>query len=470
MSPGYLGLDLGTSGLKAVLWSAEGALVAESEATYPLQRPNPGWAQTPVESWMAAARSSVLDLAPAIAHCPVEAIGIAGQMHGLVLVDDTGRALTPGLLWPDSRATLEAERWAGLSAPVRGRLANPLVPGMTGPLLAWLARHQPAVVDQATALLLPKDAVRAALIPGVVTDRSDASATLLWDVPADTWASDVMTELGLPTRLLPSVVPSSQPVGRTTWLKDLLGSGPDEVTVVTGGADTPTARLPLGDTGALHINLGTGAQVIRAAATPDPTHASGAHLYADTDDGWYAMVALQNAGLALDWVCDVLGMSWPELFAAATTAPIGSNGVLFRPYLTDERAPLPGHRLGAGWLGARADTTRHDLARAAVEAVIFTVAEAALHLGRPTGSPAPVLLTGGGGRPHMVRQLLADLLDQPVHFYRLRSASATGAAMLAAAGVGQQLTPQRPEVHEASPGPNAAATKVAHDRWNQAQR
>ena len=248
MSAGYLGLDLGTSGLKAVLWSAEGTLVAESEATYPLQRPHPGWAQTPVESWMAAVRSSIHELAPAIATCPVEAIGIAGQMHGLVLVDATGHALTPGLLWPDSRATLEVQRWAGLSAGMRGRLANPLVPGMTGPLLAWLAAHQPAVVDQATALLLPKDAVRTAIVPGLVTDRSDAAATLLWDVPADTWAWDAMDELGLPTRLLPTTVSSDQPVGRTSWLRDLLGSGPDEVTVVTGGADTPTARLPLGAT------------------------------------------------------------------------------------------------------------------------------------------------------------------------------------------------------------------------------
>lgn len=468
MSAGYLGLDLGTSGLKAVLWSAEGTLVAESEATYPLERPNPGWAQTPVESWMAAARSSVHKLAPAIANCPVEAIGIAGQMHGLVLVDDTGRALTPGLLWPDSRATLEVEQWAGLSAPIREHLANPLVPGMTGPLLAWLAAHQPAVLDQATAMLLPKDAVRAALVPGLVTDRSDASATLLWDVPADTWARDVVDELGLPARLLPAVVPSNCAVGHSAWLRGLLGSGPDEVTVVAGGADTPTARLPLNDTGALHINLGTGAQVIRAAATPDPTHVSGAHLYADTGMGWYAMVALQNAGLALDWVCEVLGMSWPELFSAAAAAPIGSNGVVFRPYLTDERGPLPGHQLGAGWLGAKADTTRHDLARAAVEAVVFTVADAAHSLDTPASSPGPVLLTGGGGRPHMVRQLLADLLDQHVHFYQLRSSSATGAAMLAAAGVGQQLTPQRPEVHEASPGTGASAARAAHGRWKQA--
>lgn len=467
MSVGYLGLDLGTSGLKAVLWSADGSLVAQSEATYPLDRPRPGWAETPVGAWLAAVRASVQELAPAIAGCPVDAIGIAGQMHGLVLVDEAGRPLTPGMLWPDTRAVVEVERWARLPPTVRQRLANPLGPGMTGPMLAWLAAHRPAVVERAAAALLPKDAVRAALVPELVTERSDASATLLWDVPADRWSHEVLDRVGLPARLLPEVVPSSQVVGRTGWLRQLLGSGSDHVAVVAGGADTPTARLPLGDDAGLQVNLGTGAQAIRRVPEPRPTQVDGAHLYADTGGGWYAMVALQNAGLALEWVCDVLGMSWAELFAAADTAPLGSNRVVFRPYLTQERGPVPRPHLGSGWLGAGADTTRQDLARAAVEGVVFSVAEAATALEERADSRDPVLLTGGGGRPDMVRHLLADVLDRPVRFHRLRSASATGAAMLAAHGVGQQLTPQRPDVEVVTPVNDRTAARSAFDRWHE---
>jgi xylulokinase len=352
-------------------------------------------------------------------------------------VDGRGRALTPALLWPDERATAELQRWRAMPSADRAALANPLVAGMTGPLAAWLAAHEPAALDRAAAVLLPKDAVRAALVAGTdprVTDRSDASATLLWDVVADGWSQAAVAAAGIAEALLPAVRPSAEVVGTAR-----LPVG--EVPVVVGGADTALALLAAGGTGD-QVNLGTGAQVLRPGWTPAPADDPPVHGYADTGDGWYAMAALRNGGSAWAWVCRVLGLSWDELFVTAAAAPPGAGGVEFRPFLTGERGGVAGPEDRGAWTGLRPDTTRADLARAAVEGVVSAVAAVARLL--PAEGSGPVVLTGGGGRPPLVRQLLADVLGRPVTFVPVRSASAVGAALLAARGAGLLRAWNRP--------------------------
>jgi xylulokinase len=349
-------------------------------------------------------------------------------------VDDAGTALAPALLWPDQRAVDELPRWRALPTADRAALANPLVPGMTGPLLAWLTAHEPSSVAAAAAVVLPKDAVRGRLVPGPpVTDRSDASATLLWDVVADDCSAAALGAAGISPRLLPAVRPSTEVVG--AW---------QDVPVVVGGADTPLALLAAGVSDGLLVNLGTGAQVLRPGLRPAAADDPPVHSYADTAGGWYAMAALQNGGSAWHWVRGVLGLSWPELFAAAEAAPAGAGGVVFRPFLTGERGGVAGPAERGSWTGLGAGTTRADLARAAVEGVVAAVAAAAALL---PGAAGTVVLTGGGGRSPLVRQLLADALGRPVRYLPLRSASAIGAALLAARGAGFDVVADR------SPGP-----------------
>jgi xylulokinase len=298
---------------------------------------------------------------------------------------------------------------------------------MTGPLLAWLAAHEPASVAAAAAVVLPKDAVRARLVPGPpVTDRSDASATLLWDVVADDWSAAALGAAGVPRRLLPAVRPSAEVVG--AWR---------DVPVVVGGADTPLALLASGVSDGLLVNLGTGAQVLRPHADPVAAEDPVVHRYADVDGGWYAMAALQNGGSAWAWVRGVLGLSWPEFFAAAESGVAGE--VRFRPFLSGERGGVAGPDERGSWTGLGAGTTRADLARAAVEGVVSAVGAAAELLGPVDGG---VVLTGGGGRVPLVRQLLADVLGRPVTWLPLRSASAIGAAMLAGRGTGLDVVPR----------------------------
>ncbi|TKJ30974.1 FGGY family carbohydrate kinase [Blastococcus sp. CCUG 61487] len=393
-----LGADLGTSGLKLVALDLDGAVVAEAEEDYAYDRPTPDRAESDVRVWRAALDAAWASMAPGLTDRPVLALGLSGQMHGAVLVDDVGRPLRPALLWPDRRAVGELDRWRGLTSEERAALANPLLPGMTGPMLAWLGEHEPEVVARASTVLLPKDALRAALVPGAdvaVTDRSDASGTLLWDVVADSWSMAAVDAAGVPSELLPAVRPGTEVVGTTV----LAGR---EVHVVVGAADTPLALLAAGTTEGLQVNLGTGAQVLRPGWTPAPVDDPRMHAYADADDGWYAMAAMQEGGSAWAQVRAELGLDWPGFFAAAA---------------------VPGP------------------ARAAVEEVVSAIGAAARLLGDPADG-APLVLTGGGARSRVVQQALADALGCPVRHLRLRSASAVGAAMLAARGVDLQVEVQ----------------------------
>jgi xylulokinase len=457
--PVVLGADLGTSGLKLLALDAGGAVVAEAEQAYPVDRPRPGWAQTEVAVWRRAVDDALAVLADRLAGRPVAALGLAGQMHGAVLVDGAGVALAPALLWSDQRATAEVRRWRDLPPGDRAALANPLVAGMTGPLVAWLGAHRPQLVARAETVLLPKDALRATLVPGAdpaVTDRTDASATLLWDVPGERWSPAALAAAGLAPEQVPAVLPPSTVVGTAA-----LPVG--EVPVVVGGADTPLALLAAGTGSGVQVNLGTGAQLLQPGRVPEPVPDPVVHCYASADEGWYAMAALQNAGLAWSWVCSVLGFGWAEFLAAAGSAEPGAGGAVFVPFLTGERGGVAGPDARGGWSGLSADTTRAELARAALEGVAFAVA-AARDLLAPAGDGEVVVLTGGGARDAAVQQLLADVLGEPVQHVRVRSASAAGAAAIAAAGVGLDLLPQR------DPGPlveprHQPALGAARERW-----
>jgi xylulokinase len=450
-----LGADLGTSALKLVALDGAGAVVTEAESAYSYDAPRPGWAQVEVAVWRRAFDEALAALAlPAGSR--VRGLGFSGQMHGAVLLDADGAAVHPALLWPDGRAAAELARWRALPEAERAALANPLVAGMTGPLVAWLAAHEPAAVARAAAVVLPKDALRASLLPGTAasTDRSDASATLLWDVVAGFWSPAALGAAGVPESLLPAIRPSDEIAGTATL-------GGEEVPVVVGGADTPLALLAAGATSGLLVNLGTGAQVLRPGVRPAPAGQPVVHTYADVDGGWYAMAALQNAGSAWQWVCGVLGLTWPELFEAAAAARSGAGGVLFRPFLSGERGGVAGPDDRGSWTGLSAGTTRADLARAAVEGVVFAVAQAA---GLLDAADGPVLLTGGGARSTVVPQLLADVVGRPVRPARLRSASAVGAALLAARGAGVPVEPHAEPEREVEPraDPRLAA---AHEKW-----
>lgn len=454
--PSYLGIDLGTSGLKLALVGTDGSVVAEAEESYAVQSPRPGWAETDPLDWEAALERALNRLAPTRA-LPVEptAVGFSGQMHGVVLSSDAGEPLRPALLWPDQRAATVMGRWQALAPQVRGSLANPLVPGMAGPLLTWLAEHEPAVLD-AAVVASPKDWLRRRLLGGLgsdllsdsvsgaggdrVGDRSDASATLMWDLVADDWSDPAVSLAGIARERLPVMAASSSIVGETSVLaKRGLATG--EVPVVTGAGDTAAALIGLASSGAVPagsvvVNAGTGIQILRTGVHPNSRVGPLTHLYCDASGGWYEMLAIQNGGYALTWAQRQLSASWDSAVALASAVPPGSRGAMFLPFLTGERGGVAPASASAGWRSLTTSTERPEMLRAAFEAYAFTVRRGLEVLGSPAG---PLVLSGGGGRGPWLRQLLADVLGRPVSYVALRSASAVGAAALAARGVNVEL-------------------------------
>lgn len=433
-----LGVDLGTSGVKALALGLDGRVLAAAVREYPVEVAAPGWAETDPALWWRATVAAVRELL-GIGSYEVVGLGVDGQMHGVVLCGADGVPVRPAMLWPDTRARAELEQWWTLAEPLRAGLANPLVAGMAGPLLAWVRRNEPQTYTRARVALSPKDWLRHRLTGAFATDPTDASATLLWDVPGDRWADEVLSAVGLDRQLLPEVRPSAALAGGLTAAAAgelrLAESGQP---VAVGAGDTPAAAFATGLTGPddVQLSVGSGAQLVRPLHRPVASAEPRTHVYRaaalESSSLWYAMAAVQNAGIALDWVRGLLGMAWEELYASTAQ---GSGAVTFVPYLTGERSPVLEPRSLGAWLGMDLATERTTLASAAVEGVAYAIRHAYEAL--PAAQrPAEVRLTGGGSSSPVFRALLADVLGLPLRPTSLRSASAVGAAMLAAAAAG----------------------------------
>jgi xylulokinase len=458
-----LGIDLGTSSVKVLVLDPDGRTLGVGKAAYAVQRPQPTWAESDPAAWWQATVEATQE---ALAHTPatqITAIGLAGQMHGVVLTDAVGQPTRPAMLWADSRATDEVARFQALPAATRQRLANPLVPGMAGPLLCWVAAHEPTTYAAVRWALQPKDWLRWQLTGTFATDPSDASATLLYDVPGDDWAEDVIAALGLRRELLPPILPTMAIAGSlTAQVAQALGL-PAGLPVATGAADTAAAALGAGllTPGLSQLALGTGAQIIQLVDAPivDPTWRT--HLFRAADGThWYRMAAMQNGGMALDWVRQILGASWAELFASATDD--GAEDLFFLPDLIPERTRMPWFASGGAWLGLRLAHRRTDLLQSALAGVAFRL-KMALALLPEVNPTAPLRLVGGGSVHPAWRQLLADTLGHALAAVEEADASARGAALLAGIAVGmwpdaQATAAIAPQTHiVATPDPVRAA-------------
>ena len=465
-----LSLDFGTSAVKALVVSEDGRVSAVASEGYRIDRPRPGWAEADPFTWTRAAGAAVRAALSQAGREPLTALGLAGQMHSVVVCDATGRPVRPALLWPDRRATDALGPWRTLPDERRAALANPLVPGMAGPLLAWLARAEPAALARAAWALQVKDWVRLVLTGAVGTEPTDASATLLWDIPADTWAIDVAEAAGIDVGLLAPLTASDAHAGSLTQAgADALGI-PAGLPVYAGAADSAAALVGAGVTqpGQRMLNIGTGAQLVTIVRRPEPTPCPTTHRYRAARGGWYAMAAVQNAGLALGWAREMLAASWEEAereaFATGTT---DAAEPLFIPHLTGERTPLLDPDRRGAWTGLALEHRRGDLLRAAYHGVAHAVRHARDALrAEGGGGTGPLRLLGGGSMRPGYRQLLADTLDEPLELLGVSEATALGAAALAGAHL-----PEPAAAETVEPDPRGAAQAAErHDRWLAAVR
>ncbi|MFT3875622.1 MAG: FGGY family carbohydrate kinase [Propioniciclava sp.] len=432
--PGYLGIDLGTSSVKAVVALADGTVLARASHPYPVEHPELAHAETPAALWWDAVVRAVR-AAVAEGGVDVRGIGLSGQMHGVVLTGDDLEPLHPAMLWADSRATRELDAYRALPDGVRRRLGNPLMPGAAGPLLGWTARHTPGLLARARWALQPKDWLRARLTGQVASEPSDASATLLFDLIGGGWDADVAGALGVDPALLPPLLDHAGVLagGLTPDAAAALGL-PAGLPVAAGAADAAAASHGSGlARGTAQITVGTGAQVVSRLAGPPAVLSDQpvTHLYRDvTGEGYYAMAAVQNAGLALQWVLDVLRADWDELYGALDGEPASAQP-LFVPHLTGERTPYLDPALRGSWVELSAGHTRADLLRASLEGVAFAAADALDSLPGLAGIER-LWLSGGSSNDPRWCQLMADVTGRALHVVSVPDASGRGAAMLGA--------------------------------------
>ena len=431
-----LGLDLGTSSAKAVVVDTDGQVLAQASAGYAVTSAAAGYAESEPADWWSAVTACAREAVDAAGARPA-AIGLSGQMHGLVMAAADGEALRPALLWADSRATGALHAYRLLGSGALARLANPLAPGMTGPLLMWIAEHEPRTYTGARWALQPKDWLRARLTDEVYAEPSDASASLLYDVMGDRWDREVVSALGLDARLLAPLLPSAGALAGHL----VAGAGtelglPAGIPVAAGAADTAAAALGSGvGPGDIQLTVGTGAQVIRPLVAPVSRAQAGVNLYRSaTPAGWYQMGATLSAGLSLNWVREIMNASWAELYASAGH-PGRAHDPIFVPHLSGERTPYSDPGLRGSWTALSLADDRTSVLRSALEGAAFAIGDAldALIAGQ---HPPCLRLAGGGTLAAGWRQLLADVLGVPLHAVDVPAASGRGAALLGAHAAG----------------------------------
>jgi len=411
--PALIGLDVGTSGVKAVAISPEGELLASAEEAYPLSAPHPGWSEQDPEEWRRAAEAC-------LARLPDGPVGLSGQMHGLVVLGEDDRVLRPAILWNDQRTAAECaeiEQRIGLARLIE-LTGNRALTGFTAPKLLWLARHEPELYARIAHLLLPKDYVRFRLTGERAIDAADASGTLLFDVARRRWSTEVCAALGLPLEWLPAA---------------------HESTEIAGAGDQAAAALGLGIVapGALSVVLGTSGVVFAVLPAYAPDAEARVHVFCHAvPDTWHAMGVMLSAAGAAAWLRDVLGGEYARLDEDAARWAPGAGGLLFAPYLTGERTPHADPNARGAFTGLSARHDRGALWRAMLEGVAFGLRDS-LELLRSLGvRPEVGRVSGGGARSSLWLQIVASVLDLPLELTASQEGSAFGAAMLAGVRAG----------------------------------
>jgi xylulokinase len=421
-----VGLDVGTTGVKALTLSPDGAVTGRAEEEYALSTPRPGWAEQDPDDWVRAAEAALRRLGAGD-----KPLGLSGQMHGLVVLDSEQRVLRPAILWNDQRTAAECaeiEERIGL-----GRLieltGNRALPGFTAPKLLWLRRHEPEVYERIEHVLLPKDYVRLRLTGERATDAADASGTLLFDVPGRRWSQEVLEALEIPAVWLP-------PAYESPDVPSAPGAGDQAAAALGVGVDRP---------GPLSVVLGTSGVVF--AALPGFAADAEARVHAfchAAPGGWHAMGVMLSAAGSLRWLRDLVGGTYGELIAEAERWPPGAEGLTFLPYLQGERTPHADPDARGAFVGL---TLRHDrgaLVRAVLEGVAYGLRDS-LELLRSMGVEADVgRASGGGARSDLWLRIVATVFDLPIERPVVEEGSAYGAALLAGVAAGSFT-----DVHEA---------------------
>jgi len=442
----FLGMDVGTSGTRAVLVDEKGQIVSSaSEEHEPFRTPHPGWAEQDPEDWW---RAALVSIRAAIAaaptpHEPIAGVGLTGQMHGAVLLDKDGIVLRPSLIWCDTRtqpqcdwlhATIGYDRLIELTC-------NPALPNFTLTKLLWVKEHEPEIFARAAHILCPKDYVRFRLTGSYAIDVQEASGTLLLDVTHRRWSLEVAAAAGIPESWLPDLYESTQVCAAISpEAASLTGLTPG-IPVVAGAGDQGAGAVGMGilQPGSVSATIGTSGVVFAATAEPIQDPKGRLHTFCHAVPGrWHVMGVTQSAGLSFRWLKETFfaGENYDSLTAAAAKVAPGSDGLQWAPYLLGERTPHLDPEVRAAFAGISTIHTAAHFVRATLEGVAYSLNDT-FSLFAELGIPVTgIRLGGGGARGPLWRQIQAAVYGHAVEILTAEEGGAFGAALMAGVGAG----------------------------------
>ena len=449
-----LGIDVSTTGAKALVIDTEGKVIASATEEYPLYTPRPLWSEQNPEDWWQGAVKAVRRALARVDADEISGIGLTGQMHGLVLLDEAGEVLRPAILWNDQRTGPQCEEitaWAGGLKKTVELTGNAVLPGFTAPKVVWVRENEPAVYDRVGHILLPKDYMRYRLTGEYASEVSDASGTALFDVGNRRWSATMAGLLEVPMGWLPEVAESHIVTGKISASAATLTGLKEGTPVVGGGGDQAAQAVGSGIVrpGIVSVTSGTSGVVFAHSDDYSPEPEGRLHVFCHAVDGaWHAMGVMLAAGGAFRWLRDAVcgddkaaaaaqGRDVYDLLTEqAATAPPGSEGLIFLPYLSGERCPYPDPNARGAFVGLTLRHGKEHLVRSVLEGVSYGLRDS-LELIKGLGVPIEqVRASGGGAKSPLWRQIQADVFGTELVLINVTEGAAMGAALLAGVGAG----------------------------------
>ncbi len=438
----FIGIDLGTSAVKLLLVDEQGRIEREVTKEYPLSFPHPGWSEQNPEDWWKAVQHGVLQLTEHIDKSAVRGIGVGGQMHGLVALDEDDAVIRPAILWNDGRTgeevaylneTIGKEKLSALTA-------NIAFAGFTAPKLLWMRRNEPENFARIRKIMLPKDYINYRLTGVHSCDYSDASGMLLLDVEHKCWSKEMLEICGVDESWMPKLFESYEPIGTIRgFVSGALGL-PRDCVVVAGAGDNAAAAVGTGvvGEGGCNISLGTSGTLFISSKqfAVDPNNAL--HAFAHADGGWHLMGCMLSAASCNKWLCEEIlhTTDYAAEQTDITDDKLGNNHVFFLPYLMGERSPINDTNARGTFTGITMDTTRADLVQAVLEGVAFAIRDS-FEVAKSLGIAIPrSFLCGGGAKSPLWRKIFANVLGIPLDMVKTEQGPGYGGAMLAMVGCG----------------------------------
>jgi xylulokinase len=442
----FIGIDSSTTATKALIIDESGQVTGVASSEYPYETPRPLWSEQHPDLWWTATVESIQAVLAqsSIDPADIKAIGLTGQMHGLVLLDGTGNVLRPAILWNDQRTGAECDE-------IRDRLGkdrliqitgNDALTGFTAPKILWVKNQEPEIFAQVKHCLLPKDYVRFKLTGQYATDKAGGAGTLLFNIKQRDWSAEVLEALGIDSSWLPPTFEGTAITGtiptEVAQLTGLKAGTP----VVGGGGDQAAGAVGIGAVvdGIVSLSLGTSGVVFASADEPIIEPQGRLHAFCHAAPGkWHLMGVMLSAAGSLRWYRDTMApdLNFDDLLAPVTEIPQGSEGLLFLPYLTGERTPYPDPLARGAFVGLTVRHGQAHLTRAVLEGVAFGLRDS-FELMKNAGlaDVKQVRISGGGAKSSIWRQILADVLNVELVTVNTTEGAAYGAALLAGVGAG----------------------------------